>query len=408
MRTSERSGWGWSRGNVALGVLGLGTFVTGTAELVVVGILNLIAQDMAVSISTAGQLVTVYALGMSIGGPILTALTARLGRRFLLWLSLAIFIAGNVLAVVAVGFGMLIVARTVMGSVHGLFVGVALAVAAGLVPPERQGRAISVVVGGLAVSTVLGVPLGTLIGQALGWQAAFIAIVVLGVVALVSTLVLVPPVENTGTAGFTAQARHALALRVLAVLGVGFLLMCGQFTALTYLTPFLEEVTGISGAPVSAFLLAFGVATFVGTLAGGRAADSRGATTTLVVCNVVLILAFGALYLVGSTPILVALTLAAWGVVGFGLVPSLQLRVVTLAGPDANLAAALPVSAFNAGIAAGALVGGWALAGWGVAAVVFAALMICAIALPATWATRFLKVPAAGEGAAPANSPQTR
>jgi len=131
MTTIMRSGWSQSRSNLALGTLGLGTFVMGTAELVVVGILNLIAQDMGVSISTAGQLVIAYALGISIGGPILTALTIRFGRRFQLWMSLAIYIAGNVLAVVAVAFSMFIVAQIVTGSIHGLFIGVALSVTAG-------------------------------------------------------------------------------------------------------------------------------------------------------------------------------------------------------------------------------------------------------------------------------------
>lgn len=234
-------------------------------------------------------------------------------------------------------------------------------------------------------------------------RAAFIAIVIFGVVALVSTLVFVPPVENTGTGGFAAQARHALAPRVLAVLGVGFLLMGGQFAVLTYLTPFLEEVTGISGGLVSVFLLTYGMANAVGTFAGGWAAD-RGATATLVVANALLILALGMLYLVGSTPVLVGVALAAWGLVGFGLVPSLQYRVVSLAGPGRDLAATLPASALNVGIAAGALVGGWAVANNGASAAVITGLAICAIALPATWATRFLKVPAASGGEAPANS----
>jgi DHA1 family inner membrane transport protein len=275
----------------------------GTAELVVVGILNLIAQDMGVSISTAGQLVIAYALGISIGGPILTALSIRFGRRFQLWMSLAIYIGGNVLAVVAVAFSMFIVARIVTDSIHGLFIGVALA--------------------------VLGVPLGTLIGQAVGWQAAFIGIVILGVIALASTLVFVPSVEGRGTGGFAAHAPAAFAPRVLAMLGIGFLLMGGEFTAFTYLVSYLEEITGISGGLVTGFLLAFGIAAAVGTFLGGRAAD-HSATTTLVVCNVLLILTLGALYLVGSTPVLVALALAVWGLFGFGLAPSLQLRVLSI------------------------------------------------------------------------------
>ena len=210
----------------------------------------------------------------------------------------------------------------------------------------------------------------------MGWRAAFVAVVVLGAVALVSTLAFVPPVESTGTGGFAAQARHALAPRVLAVLGVGFLLMGGQFAALTYLAPFLEGVTGISGGLIGVFLLAYGIANAVGTFVGGWAAD-RNATATLVAANVVLICALGMLYLVGSTPALVVFALGVWGLVGFGLVPSLQYRAVSLAGPGRDLAAVLPASAVNAGIAVGALVGGWAVGGYGASAPVVAGAAIC-------------------------------
>ncbi|MDP8929023.1 MAG: MFS transporter [Actinomycetota bacterium] len=365
----------------------------GTTELIVVGVLNLIADDLAVSISTAGQLVAAYALGISIGAPILTALTSRVDRRFLLRLSLAAFVAGNILAVAAVGFDMLVVARVLTGSLHGLFIAVAFVAAAALVPADRQGSAMSIVIGGIAVSTVVGVPLGTLIGQVLGWRAAFIAIVILGAGALVSTLTFVPNITGRGRGGFGAQARAALAPRVLAMLAVGLLLLGGQFTALTYLAPYLAEVTGISGGVLSGFLLAFGVATAAGSFLGGRAAD-RSPATALIAANGLLVLALGALYLVGSSPVLVVVALTAWGLVGFGLVPALQVRVISLAGSGGDLGATLGVSAVNAGIAGGSLIGGWALATGGVDAAVVVAAAICALALPATWATRFLKVPA--------------
>lgn len=401
--TKVGRGEGWPRANLALAALFLGAFVVGSAELVVVGILNILARDLGVSVGTAGTLVTAYALGIAVGGPVLGALSVRFGRRLLLAVSLTIYVLGNVVAVVAVDFGLLLVARIVTGLMHGLFVGVALAVAAGLVPPERAGRAISVVLGGIAVSTVLGVPLGTFIGQAMGWRAAFVAVVVLGIVALVSVVVFVPPVENAGAGGFAAQARHALAPRVLVVLGVGFLLMGGQFAALTYLAPFLEGITGISGGLIGVFLLAYGITNAVGTFVGGWAAD-RDATATLVACNVALIFALGALYLVGSAPILVVLALGLWGLVGFGLVPSLQYRAVALAGPGRDLAAILPASAVNAGIAAGALGGGWAVANIGASAPFLVGTVICAVVLPATWATRFFKAPAVSEETAPNDS----
>jgi DHA1 family inner membrane transport protein len=392
--------YGRTRTNLVLGTLFLGTFILGSAELVVVGLLDLIAKDMAVSISLAGTLVTAYALGISIGGPLLTAVSIRFGRRRLLAASLAAYLAGNVLAVVASSFGELLVARAVTGALQGLFIGVAFAVGTSVVPRERMGRAIATVFGGIAVSTALGVPLGTLIGQALGWRAAFVTIIILGAVALVATLIVVPRVQNTGSGGFAAQARHALAPRVLAVLGVGFLIMGGQFAALTYITPFLQQETGISGGLISAFLLVYGLANAVGTFIGGRAAD-RDASTTLVAATAVLVLALGALYLFGSSPVLVAVAMVAWGLVGFGLVPSLQYRVVSLAGPGRDFAATLPASAVTGGIAVGSLIGGWAVAGYGPAGAVVTAIVIVALSVPAAWATGRLKAPAV-TGEAPA------
>jgi DHA1 family inner membrane transport protein len=384
-----------SRTNLALAALFLGAFVVGTAELVVVGVLNSIAADLTVSISTAGTLVSAYALGISIGGPVLNGVSIRFGRRAMLLSSLAAYTLGNLIAVTAANFGMLLVARVITGALHGLFIGVAFAVAASLVKPERMGWAISIVFGGIAVSTALGVPLGTLVGQEFGWRATFVAIVILGVGALVVALFLVPPVANNGLGGFSAQARHALAPRVLALLGVGFLLLGGQFAALTYLSVFLLDVTHISSGLISVFLLAYGIANAVGTFAGGWAAD-RSATKTLVGANVLLVLALGMLYLVGSVPILVAVALAVWGLVGFGLVPSLQYRVVSLAGPGRDFAATLPASAVTLGIAVGAIIGGWAVAGRGPSGAVVAGLVICAVALPAVVATSWLKAPAAG------------
>lgn len=377
----------------ALGTLFVGTFVMGTAELVVVGILDLVARDLDVPLSTAGGLVTAYALGICVGGPVLTAATIRLPRSTLLRMSLAGYVAGNVLALSATGFGMLLAARLLTGALQGLFMGAAFAAAASLVPAERLGRAISVVFAGVAVSTALGVPAGTLIGQATGWRTAFAAITAMGAVALVLTLRYVPPVAAaTGSGRLRAQARHALAPRVLAVLGVGFLLMGGQFAAFTYITVYLEQITGVSGPAVSAFLLAFGAATAAGAFAGGRAAD-RAPATTVAASAAVLVGALGALHLFGGSVPVAFVALAVWGLAGFGFVPSLQYLVIRLAGPGRDLAATLPASAVNAGIALGALAGGTAVRGAGADGALLTGLAVCSLALPAAWAVRFLKAP---------------
>jgi DHA1 family inner membrane transport protein len=378
----------------ALLALALGAFVIGTAELVAIGVLDLVARDTGVSVSTAGQLVTAYALGVCVGGPLLTVATTRVARTTVLRLTLVAYIGGNLVAALAVSFDLVVVARVLTGSVHGLFVGVASVVAASLVPPSRRGMAMSTVFGGIAVATVLGVPLGTLVGSAWGWQAAFAGVVALGCAALVATIALVPPVAARGARTASTQLRAALAPRVLVLLGVGFLVIGAQFTAFTYLAPFLREVTGVSPGTVSLFLLAFGAASAVGTALGGKAAD-RDPAMTLVVANVALLGALGGVALLGSTSGALAVVLVLWGLVGFGLVPALQLRVVTLAGQGADVAATLGASAVNAGIAVGALVGGWAVDTRGVQSVAVVALVVCALALPLTWASRTLQPEAA-------------
>ncbi|MEW9553267.1 MFS transporter [Nonomuraea sp. NPDC050783] len=376
-----------TRGNLALLALFLATFVLGSTELVIVGVLDLIATDTGVSVSTAGTLVTAYALGLAIGGPVLTAATIRLSRRTLLWAAMLAFLLATLAMTLTTGFELLLLARALAGSLHGAFIGAAFAALGSLAPAERMGSAIAVVMGGIAVSTAMGVPIGTLIGRTLGWRGAFTVIAAVGALVLVGLLTLIPAVAaGEAGPGLRAQLRSAFAPRVLAVLLAGVLLLGGQFTVFTYITPYLLEVTGISGAAVSGFLLAYGVATAAGTFAGGWAAD-RNAPRTLLVANVVLVLALGLLYLAGAVPVLAAGALLVWGLVGFGLVPALQYQVAMLAGPARDLAASLPASAVNAGIAAGALLGGWALTGSGLPAVVVVGLLMCAICLPLTWLT---------------------
>ncbi|WP_460514518.1 MFS transporter [Flindersiella endophytica] len=380
------------RARLGLMALGVSAFVLGTSELVVVGVLEPVARDVDVSISRAGGLVTAYALGIAVGGPLLTALTGRWARLFTLKLALAAYVVATVLTAVSPTFGLLAASRVVTGSLHGLFIGIASVAAAGIVAPGHEGRGIAVVFGGIAISTVLGVPVGTLVGQSFGWRDGFAAIVALGVVAFVLVTAFVPSVRARGN-GEMADVRSAFAPRVLAALGVGFLLIGAQFTALTYLAPFLGSVTGITGSAISVFLLIYGMAIAIGVFVGGWAAD-HGAALTLLLANVCHVVVLAALYLVGPQAIPTAITLAVWGVVGFGLLSAaVQVRVISLAGPGGDLAATLGASAANAGIAVGALTGGQVLAHQGVRSVALAAALISLIALPATIATRFLRPP---------------
>lgn len=379
------------KASLVLAALFLGTFVLGTAELIVVGLLDLIAADLRVSTPAAGVLVTANALGLAVGGPILTALTIKLNRRTVLIGALAVFILVNVVAILTADYGVFTTARALAGAAQGLFIAAGFAAGISVVPPERMGRAMSVVISGVAVSTALGVPLGTLLGQALGWRGSFTAIVALAVIALVAILALVPSVPGTG-GGVGNQVRHAFSPRVLAVLGLNFLAFAALFAALTYIVPFLRSVTGVSGAAISVFLLVYGVATAIGSFGGGRFADANAART-LIAGAVGVAASLLALYLLGATAFLVAPALLALGIFGMGMAPSLQYRVVSLAGPGGQLAQSLPASAINAGIAFGATAGGIAIGAYTATATVITGLIIAVFAVAAAVATRNLTPP---------------
>jgi DHA1 family inner membrane transport protein len=387
----------------ALAMLFVGAFVMGSSEMLVVGVLDLVAGDLSVSVSTAGTLVTGFALGLAIGGPILTALTIRLNRRTILCGTLVLAIACNLVVALSSSYDLTLVARTLTGAFAGLFDAAAFAAGIAVVPRERAGRALAVVISGFAVSTAVGVPLGTLLGHAIGWRGSYTAIVVLLAITLIATVALVPSVPNTG-GGVDGQVRYAFAPRVLAVLALCALVFGAAFAAMTYIVPFLQEVTGVSGALISVFLLAYGVATAVGSFGGGRFAD-RNAGLTLIVAAVGATGSLAALHLFGTNPFLVALLLLALGAFVMGSGPSLQYRVVALAGPGGQLAQSLPASAINLGIAFGSFAGGVAVGSFTASAAILTGLVIAVVAVPVAWATSRLEPPVVKDSAPVASEP---
>lgn len=387
---------GPGRPALVLAALFLGTFALGSAELIVVGVLDLIGADLGISASGAGTLVTAYALGMAIGGPLLTSLTIRLDRRTVLVGSIGLFGLAVLAPVLVADFGVFLAARAAAGALQGVFIAVAFTTAMSVVPAGRAGRAVSTVVSGIAMSTALGVPLGTLLGHVLGWRGSFAAIAVLTAAALAAAVAVIPSVPGRG--GVAGQARHAFASPVLAVLGLNFVVFASLYAALTYIVPFLRDVTGVTGATIGVFLFAYGAATAAGSFGGGRFAD-RDPARTLLVATAGTAVALLVLHLVGSVPVLVALTLTVWGLFAFGMVPSLQLRVVGLAGPGGELAASLPASAVNVGIALGPVAGGAALDRFGASAPVLVGLAIAVLSIVVAWATRNLRPPVLAEQA---------
>jgi MFS transporter, DHA1 family, inner membrane transport protein len=313
-----------------------------------------------------------------------------------------VFVLANLVLVLGANYGLFLAARFVAGAVEGLFIGVAFVTGMSIVPPERVGRAIAIIISGVTVSAAVGVPLGTLASQGLGWRGSFTAIIVLCVVALIATVAVVPSVSAPDTGGgATGEAKYAFAPRVLAMLTVNITVFASLYTALTYIVPFLQNVTGVTGAVVSAFLFAYGLSTAVGSFGGGRFAD-KSATGTLIVATTGTAIALLVLYFVGSIPLLVALVLLVWGMLAMSMAPSLQLRVVTLAGPGGRVASSLPASAVNVGIAAGSAAGGVAISGFGPSAPILTAAIIAGVGIVLAWATSYLKPPVIEKVAEPA------
>lgn len=375
-----------------LAALFAGAFVMGCAEMLVVGTIDLIAADLDVTLAAAGALVTANALGLAIGGPLLTLLTTRFDRRTLLIAASAIFVAANLLPALIADYPAFLAARVLIGAVQGLFIAAAMVTATSIVPPDRTGRAMAVVISGFATASALGVPLGTLLSQAVGWRGSFVAVVIAGAVVLVVAVAVFPSVPTTGADDAIGQARYAFAPRVLAVLAVSALTFAGMLAAITYLVPYLAEVSGVSGAVVTVFLLVYGVATTAGSFAGGRFADANAARM-LVVGAVGVVISLGAMLVFGANPWLVGIAVLGVGLLGMATAPSIQHRVVSLAGPGAPLAASLPASAVNVGIAFGALAGGAALDAGGARLAVVAGIAIAVVAVGAAWATSYLKAP---------------
>ena len=348
---------------LALWALTLSAFAIGTTEFVIVGLIPTIASSLGISVPSAGLLVSLYALGVAIGAPVLTALTGRMPRKHLLTGLMALFTIGNLVAWLAPSYEALVAARVLTGLAHGVFFSVGTTIATSLVPREKAASAIALMFSGLTVALVTGVPLGTFIGQNFGWQSTFLAVALLGVIALAGTLLLVP---NNISAGKPSSLLAQLAVlrkpRLLLVYAMTMLGYGGSFIAFTYLVPILQQVSGFSAGSVSLVLLVYGVSVALGNVWGGRMADRKGPVRALQIVFGLLALVLFTFSFTASNHWLALATVFAWGAVAFGNVPGLQVYVVQQAersAPDAiAVASGLNIAAFNVGIAGGAWLGG--------------------------------------------------
>lgn len=348
---------------IALLALTISAFAIGTTEFVIVGLIPTIAADLHISLPSAGLLVSLYALGVAVGAPVLTALTGRLPRKALLLSLMALFTAGNLLAWRAPSYESLVMARILTGLAHGVFFSIGSTIATSLVPREKAASAIAIMFTGLTVALVTGVPLGTFIGQHFGWRETFLAVSALGVIAFVGSLLFVPSsIRHTPPASLLQQARVLAEPRLLLVYAKTAIGYGGSFIPFTFLAPILQDVSGFSANAVGLVMLVYGVSVAFGNIWGGRLADRHGPIAALRIVFVLLAAVLFVLTFTAPHRWLVVATVLAWGAVAFGNVPGLQVYVVKQAEhhtPQAvDVASGLNIAAFNLGIAGAAWAGG--------------------------------------------------
>ncbi|MFE2873520.1 MFS transporter [Embleya sp. NPDC059259] len=342
---------------LALLALAIGAFGIGTTEFVIMGLLPEIAADYGVSIPSAGLLVTGYAIGVVIGAPLMTVLGTRIGRKTMLMVLMGLFVAGNLLSAVAPTMGVMLAGRIVASLAHGAFFGIGSVVAADLVAPDKKAGAIATMFTGLTVANIVGVPLGTFIGQAVGWRVTFAGVAALGVIGLLGIAKLVPAMPRPEGAHLRRELTAFRNPQVLLAMAMTVLGFGGVFAAITYIAPMMTHTAGYSDGAVTWLLVLFGIGMFLGNLLGGKFAD-RKLMPMLYASLGGLAVVLALFTVTAHNKILAAVTILLVGGLGFATVPPLQKRVLDQAHGAPTLASAVNIGAFNLGNALAAWLGG--------------------------------------------------
>lgn len=378
---ARAAGAGW-----ALLALALGGFTIGTTEFATMGLLPQIGADLGVSDPVAGHAITAYAVGVVVGAPLLTVAAARMSRRRLLLVLMGFYTLANVASAAAPSIEWLVAGRFLAGLPHGAFFGVGAAVGASVAGPGRRGHAVAMMMTGLTVANVVGVPLSTAVGQAMGWRAAFVLIGVLGAAALAGLWWFVPergPVESSVRQEIGALANGPLWVAFVAG-SIGF---GGLFAVYTYVAPTVTRVSGMAESSVPWVLAVMGVGMTVGTLLGGRLAD-RSVLGTVIGGFVATGASLVVFALAAGTPVGAVAGLFLLGVTSQVLGLAMQTRLMDLSPRAESLGAALCHSALNLGNASGAFFGGLVIAaGWGYVAPAWTGLALTVVGLAIVLAT---------------------
>ncbi|TBA86369.1 MFS transporter [Rhizobium ruizarguesonis] len=369
---------------LALLVLALSSFAIGTTEFVIMGLLPEVAADLSVTIPQAGWLVTGYALAVAIGAPVMAVLTAKLKRRTALIALMAFFIAGNLLCALASDYWVLMIARVVTALCHGAFFGIGSVVAAGLVAEDRRARAVALMFTGLTLANVLGVPLGTAIGQAYGWRATFGVVTVIGIVTISGLIAILSRDKQQENGSILREIAALKNSGLWLALSTTVFFAASMFALFTYIAPLLRDVTGVSPEGVTWTLFLIGLGLTIGNLVGGKLADWRLGATLAGVFAAIAITSIAFSY-TSRFFIPAEITLFLWAMASFAAVPALQVGVVGFGKDAPNLVSTINIGAFNTGNALGAWVGGLVIdAGFDLTRVPLAAALMALIGLGAT------------------------
>lgn len=373
---------------LALWALTISAFAIGTTEFVIVGLIPTIAEQMTITLPSAGMLVSIYAIGVAVGAPVLTALTGKLPRKYLLVGLMALFTMGNIVAWRAPDYNTLIIARLLTGLAHGVFFSVGSTIATSLVSKDKAASAIAIMFGGLTVALVTGVPMGTFIGQHFGWRESFLAVSLLGIIALIASAILIPRnIAQPKNTSLLQQAQVLVNPRLMLIYAITALGYGGVFTTFTFLAPVMQQLAGFSPSAVGIILLGYGVSVAIGNIWGGKLADTQGPVRALSLIFAALALSLLLFQFTASLHWAALATVLVMGIFAFGNVPGLQVYVVQKAErytPGAvDVASGLNIAAFNVGIALGSTIGGYVVQHYGLsqtpwigALIVFSALLL--------------------------------
>lgn len=341
----------------------INAFAIGSTEFISIGLMPLIVNSFHVTLAQAGLTVSLYAIGVTIGAPLLTVLTGKWNRKYLMIVIMLLFIIGNLVAAFALSFSMLLAGRIISALAHGLFMSVSSVIAADVVEPNKRASAIAIMFTGLTVATVTGVPLGTFIGQQTNWHFTFIFIAIIGALGLIANLFLIPkhlPIPGVvDLRGIIRIFKNKFLLGSFIVTALGY---GGTFAAYTYLTPILEDKIGYSAHAVVLLLVVYGIMVAIGNTIGGHFSNKQPLKSLSLMFGLLsLSLVFLFVAILSNQLILATLATLVLGLFSFMNVPGLQLYVVQLAEEytpkDITLASAFNISAFNIGIAFGSFVG---------------------------------------------------